>query len=76
MTSFEIGDRLAFQGRVYFLRGFSPMSVRPRRLLLEDSVSRQTVELVEAELARDRAAALRARPGAVAGEPPGPKGTA
>lgn len=61
MTTLRIGDRVAYQGRVYCVRGFSPMSISPRRLLLEDDASRQTVEITEAELAAQQEQPLQPR---------------
>ena len=44
MRDFHIGDRVTFFGRAYFVRGFSPMSIDPPTIHLEDA---QTGELVE-----------------------------
>lgn len=35
MTELAIGDRVRLSGRVFLVRGFSPMGVSPRRLHLQ-----------------------------------------
>lgn len=47
MSDIHVGDDVTFRGRVYFVRGLSPMSASPRRALLEDI---ETGESVEAHL--------------------------
>lgn len=50
MTSLEIGDRVAYRGRVFYVHGFSPMSVTPRKLHLRDAISDELIEVTENEL--------------------------
>jgi hypothetical protein len=47
MSDISVGDEVTFRGRVYRVRGLSPMSASPRRALLEDL---ETGENVEAHL--------------------------
>jgi len=47
MSDIHVGDDVIFRGRVYSVRGLSPMSASPRRALLEDL---ETGENVEAHL--------------------------
>ena len=47
MTEIRVGDVVTYEGRVLCVRGISPMSASPRRVLLED---RDTGEEVEARL--------------------------
>ena len=47
MTEIRVGDVVTYEGRVLRVRGISPMSASPRRVLLED---RDTGEQVEAPL--------------------------
>lgn len=47
MSDIHVGDDVTFHGRVYCVRGLSPMSASPRRALLEDV---ETGESVEAHL--------------------------
>jgi hypothetical protein len=47
MSDIHVGDDVTFRGRVYTVRGLSPMSASPRRALLEDV---ETGESVEAHL--------------------------
>ena len=47
MSDIHVGDDVTFRGRAYFVRGLSPMSASPRRALLEDV---ETGESVEAHL--------------------------
>lgn len=53
MTRLRIGDRVAYRGRLFFVHGFSPMSVTPRKLHLKDATSHQVIEVTENELAAD-----------------------
>ncbi|MGH2971589.1 MAG: hypothetical protein ACRDLE_05570 [Gaiellaceae bacterium] len=39
-----MGDDVTFNGRVYRVRGISPMSASPRRVLLEDVETSENVE--------------------------------
>lgn len=41
----QLGERVLIDGRVYVVCGFSPMSVQPPRLLLEDAASGAQVEI-------------------------------
>ena len=47
MSDIHVGDDVIFRGRVYSVRGLSPMSASPRRALLEEV---QTGENLEAHL--------------------------
>jgi hypothetical protein len=44
VESFQIGDRVRFRGRVFVVRGISPMSAAHRRVHLEDTDSGEQVE--------------------------------
>lgn len=44
MTDIRVGDDVTFNGRVYRVRGISPMSASPRRVLLEDVETGENVE--------------------------------
>lgn len=44
VDEFRIGDRLVFRGRTFVVRGFSPMSLVPRRLQLEDVETHEWLE--------------------------------
>ena len=37
MTEIRVGDEVAYDGRTFRVRGISPMSTSPRRVLLEDT---------------------------------------
>ena len=50
MRDFHIGDRVTFFGRAYFVRGFSPMSVAPPSILLEDAQTGEELEVPLEEL--------------------------
>lgn len=54
MRNFQHGDPVSYRGYTHHVCGFSPMSVRPRRLLLHDPVSRQVLEVTEDELQADQ----------------------
>ena len=56
MTDIRVGDEVAYDGRTYRVRGISPMSASPRRVLL--------VELETGELAVVRADEVEPSPGA------------
>ena len=47
MTDIHVGDDVTLRGRVLRIRGISPMSASPRRVLLEDL---ETGESIEARL--------------------------
>ena len=47
MDEIRVGDVVTYDGRVLRVRGISPMSAIPRRVLLEDG---ETGEQVEAQL--------------------------
>jgi hypothetical protein len=47
MSDIHVGDDVTFHGHVFNVRGLSPMSATPRRVLLED---RETGETIEAPL--------------------------
>jgi hypothetical protein len=44
MTDIRVGDDVTLNGRVYRVRGISPMSASPRRVLLEDVETGENVE--------------------------------
>ena len=44
MTDIRVGDDVTYDGRVYRVRGISPMSASPRRVLLEDTETGENVE--------------------------------
>lgn len=44
MTDIHVGDEVTYEGRVYRIRGISPMSASPRRVLLEDVETSENVE--------------------------------
>jgi len=44
MKEIRVGDLVAYEGRVLRVRGFSPMSASPRRVLLEDVDTGEDVE--------------------------------
>ena len=44
MTDIHVGDEVTYEGRVYRVRGISPMSASPRRVLLEDVETSANVE--------------------------------
>jgi hypothetical protein len=50
VNEFHVGDEVARDGRTYVVRGISPMSATPRRLLLEDRESGALVELPLGEI--------------------------
>jgi hypothetical protein len=52
MRNPELGEQVVVRDRVYVVRGFSPMSVRPPRVLLENVASGQRIELPVSELLR------------------------
>jgi len=59
MSDIHVGDDATFNGHVFNVRGLSPMSATPRRVLLEDRETGETIEApldeLEAEL-RDESA--------------------
>jgi hypothetical protein len=59
MSDIHVGDDVTFHGHVFNVRGLSPMSATPRRVLLEDRETGETIEApldeLEAEL-RDESA--------------------
>jgi hypothetical protein len=44
MTDIHVGDDVTYDGRVYRVRGISPMSASPRRVLLADVETGENVE--------------------------------
>ena len=50
MTDIRVGDDVTFRGRVLRIRGISPMSASPRRVLLEDAENGETLEVEIGEL--------------------------
>ena len=45
MADLHIGDRVMLRDRAYIVRGFSPMSVMPGRVRLEDVETGEEVEV-------------------------------
>jgi hypothetical protein len=50
MVDFHVGTRVTHDGRLFVVRGLSPMSASPRRVLLEDVETHALVEATAAEL--------------------------
>ena len=50
--TFQLGDRVLVDGRIYIVRGFSPMSVQPPRLVLQDASTRDQREVPTARATR------------------------
>lgn len=44
MAALRIGDRVTLHGRVYVVRGVSPMSAAPRRVWLEEIDTHEHIE--------------------------------
>jgi hypothetical protein len=44
MTDIRVGDLVTYEGRVLRVRGISPMSASPRRVLLEDPETGEHIE--------------------------------
>ena len=61
MSDIHVGDDVIFRGRVYSVRGLSPMSASPRRALLEDVETGENVEAHLDELGKEDPAS-RERP--------------
>lgn len=49
----KIGDKVTYQGRLYVLRGFDPVSVSPRHVYLEETESGETVVVLLDDIERD-----------------------
>ncbi len=58
MADLHVGDSVTFQGRAFRVRGISPMSASPRRVLLEDPDTGDQIEALadDVELDDDSAA--------------------
>jgi hypothetical protein len=56
-NAFRIGDEVDYEGRRYEVFGFTPMSVTPARMLLEEAATGRLVgvELADLELVRPAA---------------------
>lgn len=50
MTEIHVGDDVTYLGRVFRVRGISPMSASPRRVLLEDGDTGEVFEVAVSEL--------------------------
>lgn len=50
MTEIRVGDDVTYRGRVLRVRGISPMSASPRRVLLEDDDTGEVIEVAVGEL--------------------------
>jgi hypothetical protein len=44
MSDIHVGDEVTYEGRVYRVRGISPMSASPRRVLLDDVETNESIE--------------------------------
>jgi hypothetical protein len=53
MTDIRVGDLVTYEGRVLRVRGISPMSASPRRVLLEDPASGEQIEAPVDDVAPD-----------------------
>jgi hypothetical protein len=51
MRDLHIGDRVTFLGRAYYVRGFSPFSIAPPMIYLEDAQTGGQLELPVDDLA-------------------------
>lgn len=51
LTQWQIGDRVAWRAREYYIEGFTPMSVLPGRVQLRDLATSERREALEEELA-------------------------
>ncbi len=47
MTGIHVGDDVIYRGRVFRVCGISPMSASPRRFLLEDPDTGESVEALQ-----------------------------
>lgn len=45
MTETRVGDEVVYHGRIFRVRGLSPMSASPRRVLLEEPATGALVEV-------------------------------
>ena len=45
LTEIHVGDEVAYGGRIFRVRGLSPMSASPRRVLLEELETREILEV-------------------------------
>jgi hypothetical protein len=63
MCSLHVGDRVTYRGRTFVVRGFTPLSVEPRFLHLEDAETGEQVDVladeVEAGMATSAAKTIR-----------------
>lgn len=50
MTEIRVGDDVTYRGRVLRVRGISPMSASPRRVLLEDDDTGEVIEVAVGDL--------------------------
>lgn len=50
MTEIRVGDDVTYEGRVLRVRGISPMSASPRRVLLEDGETGEVLEVALGDL--------------------------
>ena len=50
MRDFHVGDQVTFFARAFYLRGFSPMSVTPPTIHLEDAQTGEQLEITVDEL--------------------------
>ncbi|HLX21202.1 MAG TPA: hypothetical protein VKR23_13720 [Gaiellaceae bacterium] len=53
MADLHVGDFVTFQGRAFRVRGISPMSARPRRVLLEDPDTGERIEALAEDVEPD-----------------------
>lgn len=52
MTNFNVGGKVTHHGRLYIVRGLSPMGVPKRVVLLEDAETKERLEVGVRELTR------------------------
>jgi hypothetical protein len=50
MSEIRVGDDVTYHGRVLRVRGISPMSASPRRVLLEDDETGEILEVALSDL--------------------------
>lgn len=50
MSEIRVGDDVTYYGRVLRVRGISPMSASPRRVLLEDGETGEILEVALSDL--------------------------
>lgn len=69
MTNFHVGDEITLRGRLYRVRGFSPMSVDDGRVLLEDVETNDLTEVATEEVCEGASSIRSARQARSRGRP-------